>query len=119
MGADPREARIQEEVRRRLTWAHRERALYLGAPLVVFPALALLPLITFWVVAPRFAHARPLGLALVPLLLACITFGMGRLARCLHHEFDLISFLACGSLAVFFVIVLYTGVFLVGLLFLQ
>lgn len=117
MGIDPLENRVAE-LRRQLTWAERERALYLGAPLVVFPALALLPLVAFWVVVPRFAHARPLGLALLPLLLALIAFGMARLARCLHHEFDIISFLACGSLAVFFVIVLYTGVYLAAFLFL-
>lgn len=117
MGTDPLESRVAA-LRRRLTWAERERALYTGAPLVVFPSLALLPVITFWVVAPRFVHARALGLALLPLLLAAIAFGMGRLARCLRHEFDIISFLACGSLVVFFVIVLYTGVFLAGLLFL-
>lgn len=108
-----------EELRRQLSWAQRERALYLGAPLIVFPALAILPIVAFWVVAPRFAGSRPLGMGLLPLLLASIAFGVSRLAHCLRHEFDIISFLACGSLVVFFVIVLYTGIFLVGFLFMS
>lgn len=118
MGTDPLEKRV-EELRRRLTWAERERALYTGAPMVVFPSLAFLPIVAFFVVSPRFAHARPLGFALLPLIVVSVALGLVRLARCLRHEFDIISFLAFVSLMLFLVIVTYTGIFLSAFLFLR
>jgi ABC-type transporter Mla maintaining outer membrane lipid asymmetry permease subunit MlaE len=71
------------------------------------------------VVAPRFAYYRPIGLALLPILVLLIAFGLARIIRCLRHDFDIISFLAFASLLIFFVILIYTGVFLAALLFLR
>ena len=105
------------QLRRRLYWMERERALYAGAPLAVFPALAILPVVALGILAPRFAHARAASAIVLPLLLAAVACGIGRLARCLHHEFDIISFMAAASLMVLLVIVTYTGVFLAALLF--
>lgn len=115
MGNDPLEKRVAE-LRRRLTWAERERALYLGAPLTVFPALAFLPVVALLILSPRFAHARPLGIVLVPLILMCVGSGILRLARCLQHDFDIISFMAGGTLVVLFVILIVSGVFLATVL---
>lgn len=105
------------ELRRRLFWMERERALCIGAPLAVFPALAMLPVAAFGVLSPQFPHARSFGTIALVLLAAAVACGVSRLAQCFRAGFDIISFFAGGSLAVLLFIMTYTGVMLAGLLF--
>ena len=115
VGSDPLQLRMAE-LRRRLYWMERERALCVGAPLAVFPALAILPVIAFCILEPGFPHARTAGLVVLPLLAAAIAYGIGRLSLCLRHPFDIISFFAAGSLVVLLFLMICTGVMLATLL---
>jgi hypothetical protein len=44
-----------------MTWKERERALFIGAPLAIIPALAFLPAVRFLIVEPAIHHARLLA----------------------------------------------------------
>jgi len=99
------------------TWQERESSLLVGAPLVLLPAIAILPTLAFLIVSPRFAHARLLGCVLIPLYGAAEVYGLGRIAFCMRKQFDVISFFAAGVLFVLVVVMTFTGVMMVGLVF--
>ena len=80
-------------------------------------ALALLPVIGFLLVAPRFAHARIVGAVFLGLFAVCEFLGVPRLARCLYGEFDLLGAVAFGALVLLLVILMYTGIFVVSFFF--
>jgi len=92
------------------SWEARETALVWGAPLVLFPALAIAPVTISLLIEPAFAHARVLGCALVPLLIASIAFGLSRLAACFRRDMDVITLLAGGTVVVLIVICMCAGV---------
>lgn len=101
----------------RRTEFERQACLGWGALLTLAPALALLPVIGFLVVAPRFAHARVLGALLLGVIAVCELQGVPRLARCLQGEFDILGALAFGALVLLLVLLMYTGIFLVSFFF--
>jgi hypothetical protein len=80
-------------------WRKREDALVVGAPLVVIPALVLVP-----VIRPAFSHARAIGIALLPVLAASEVVGLNRLALTLRRNFDVLTFFAAGTIFVFWVV---------------
>ena len=93
-------------------WKRREAALVWGAPLVLFPALAFIPVTVSLILQPGFPHARLLGGLLLPLLVTAMACGISRLAFCLHHEFDVLSFFAGGTVVVLIVVSMCAGVVL-------
>ena len=99
---------------RRSSGQQRQRWLAWGALLAVPPALALLPVLGFLVVTPRFLHARALGVVLLAAIAGAEVRGTAWLVRCVRGEFDLSSALAFGVLVILFVILMYTGIFLAG-----
>ncbi len=102
---------------RRTELEQRLASLRWGALLTLAPALALLPVIGFLLVAPKFSHARILGSVLLLLIAVCEFKGVPRLARCLQGEFDILGALAFGTLILLLVLLMYTGIFLVSLFF--
>ncbi len=102
---------------RRDDWQQRQHNLAGGALLTLVPALALLPVIGFMLVAPRFPHARSVGAVVLALLAVCEVLGVPRLARCLYGEFDLLGALAFAALVLLLVILMYTGIFVVSFFF--
>ncbi len=102
---------------RRSSWQRRQSSLGWGALLSLPAALALLPTVALLVVTPRFAHARPLGVFLLAGIAVSEAKGIARLARTLRAPFDLLSALAFGALVLLFVILMYTGIFLVSFFF--
>lgn len=98
-------------------WRKREDALLWGAPLVLLPALALVPTVLFFIVEPVFSHARWLGIPLLAAFGLAMAVGIGKLAYCLRHPFDVISFLAAGTLMILIVVSMVCGVMLAAIAF--
>jgi len=101
----------------RALWRERENSLLIGSPLVLLGAIAILPTLAYLIVTPSFAHARAIGCTLIPVYAIAEIVGLGKLAFCLRRQFDVISFFAVGTIIVFLVIALFTGVFMVGFIF--
>ena len=99
------------------TAREREDALVWGAPLVVFPALALVPVAIAFLVTPVFPHARLAGLVLVYLIAMAEISGLTRLSSCFGDEFDVLSLLAGGVVVLLLVIAMCGGVLLALILF--
>jgi hypothetical protein len=93
-------------------WRARETALVWGVPLVLFAALAVIPVAVSLLLYPCFPHARVVGFALLSVIAACEIFGLGRLAFALTGDFDLLSLIAGGTAVVLVVIAMCTGVLL-------
>jgi hypothetical protein len=93
-------------------WRQREDALVWGAPLVVIPALAFVPLLVSFLFDPAFHHARVVGVILLPLLAIAEVSGLSRIARCFAREFDVLSVLAGGVVVILVVIAMCSGVML-------
>ncbi len=102
---------------RRTDWQQRQHSLVWGALLTLIPALALLPVIGFLLVSPRFPHTRPLGAVVLGICAVCEFLGVPRLARCLYGDFDLLGALAFAALVLLLVILMYTGIFVVSFFF--
>ena len=94
------------------TSRERESALIWGAPMVLFSALAFVPVVVSLVLEPVFPHARVLGAMLVPVLGGAMAFGLARLARCFRRDFDVITFFAGGTMIALVVIAMCAGVIL-------
>jgi hypothetical protein len=94
------------------SWRHRETALVWGVPLVLFPALAVVPVAVSLLIYPSFTHARIVGLALLPVIAACEIKGIASITFSLSDEFDLLSVIAGGAVVVLVVIAMCTGVLL-------
>ena len=93
-------------------WRFREDALVIGAPLVVIPALGFVPITISLLLDPAFHHARVLGLVLLPLFFVCEFAGLSRLAQCFRHDFDVLTPFAAGTVIIFWVIAVCSGVLL-------
>jgi len=94
------------------TWREREAALIWGVPMVLFSALAFVPVMVSLILEPLFPHARVLGSVLLPGIGAAMVFGLSRLARCFRHDFDVITLFAGGTMVVLVVISMCSGVIL-------
>lgn len=93
-------------------WRLREDALVVGAPLLIIPALAIVPITISLLIDPAFPHARLLGILLVPIFYLCEFAGLSRLAHCLRRDFDVLTLFAAGIVIVFWVIAACSGVLL-------
>jgi hypothetical protein len=93
-------------------WRDRELALILGAPMVLFPALSIAPVTVSFMLEPFIAHGRLLGLAIIPLLGASLTYGLSQLASCFRSDMDVITFFAGGTVVVLVVICMCSGIIL-------
>ncbi len=93
-------------------WRKREDALVVGAPLVVIPALVLVPVAISLLIRPAFSHARAIGIALLPVLAASEVVGLNRLALTLRRNFDVLTFFAAGTIFVFWVVMACAGTLL-------
>ena len=91
-------------------WRQRESALVWGTPMILFPALAYVPVTVSLFLAPFFPHARILGCVLVPLLAASICSGLSRIALCFSGDFDVLSLFAGATMIVFVVIAMAAGI---------
>ena len=80
--------------------------------MVLFPALALMPVTISLCLQPFFPHARLLGCVLMPFLVACIASGLSRLAECFRRDMDVISLFAGGTVVVLVVIAMTSGIIL-------
>ena len=94
------------------TWREREAALIWGVPMVLFSALAFVPVVVSLILVPCFSHARVLGVVLVPIIGSTMAFGLARLALCFRRDFDVITFFAGGTMVVLVVICMCAGVIL-------
>ncbi len=91
----------------------RERAFLMGAPLAIFPALALLPIVMFLIVFPRVPHGRPVGYCLLPVCVLAGGAGLWKLALgAVQKPWGLFNALSFGVLMILLVIAGYTGLFL-------
>jgi hypothetical protein len=81
-------------------------------PLVLFPALAVVPVAVSLLIYPGFPHARLVGVALLPVIAACEIKGIASITYSLSDEFDLLSVIAGGAVVVLVVIAMCTGVLL-------
>jgi hypothetical protein len=96
-----------------MDWRRRERLFYGGAPLAIFPALALLPAFVFLVFSPRVPHATVWAVIVFPLIAVAEFFGLYKLARGSgERPFSLLTMLSFGVMLVLVVIVTYTGILL-------
>jgi hypothetical protein len=93
-------------------WRLREDALIIVAPLVVVPALAVVPIIVSLLVDPGFRHARLVGLLLLPVFFLSELTGLTRLALVVRREFDVLTFFAAGIVVVFWVVAVCSGILL-------
>ncbi len=93
-------------------WRLREDALVVGAPLLIIPALAIVPITISLLIDPAFPHARLLGILLVPIFYLCEFAGLTRLAHCFRRDFDVLTLFAAGIVIVFWVIAVCSGVLL-------
>ena len=98
-------------------WRRRERWLYWGAPMALLPAIALLPVLAFFIYKPVVPWAQPVGYAMLPLIGVCGILGAVRLGWCLRAKFDVISAFAASAIVLLMVVMIYTGVFAAALLF--
>ena len=90
-------------------WRQREDALVWGAPLVIVPALSIVPVTISLLVQPAFQHARIAG-AMVVLLAVWSEFaGFEKLASVFRGDFDVLSFFAAGVMLTYFVILCCSG----------
>ena len=101
----------------RITWQEREHSLIIAAPLVLFPAFAVLPTVAFLIYFPAFDYARVLGLILLAVYGAAEVAGIRKLAKCVALDFDVISLFAWGTVFVLLVVAACVGVLMVGLVF--
>ncbi len=93
-------------------WRRREDALVFGAPLVVVPALAIVPIAVSLLVDPAFRHARILGLVLLPVFFVAELAGLSLLSTTMRRDFDVLTFFAAGTVVIFWVIAVCSGVLL-------
>jgi hypothetical protein len=93
-------------------WRLREDALVIGAPLVVVPALAYVPVTISLLIDPAFPYARLLGVLLLPVFFWCEFAGLSRLAHCFRSDFDVLTLLAAGMVIILWVIAVCSGVLL-------
>jgi hypothetical protein len=93
-------------------WRLREDALVIGAPLLIIPSLAIVPITLSLLIDPAFAYARMLGMLLVPVFFFCEFAGLSRLALVLRREFDVLTLFAAGIVVIFWVIAVCSGVLL-------
>jgi len=96
----------------RPAWRNRESALLWGVPMVLFSALAFIPVAVSLILEPAFPHARIVGFALLPVLGFTLTYGISRLAMCFRRDFDVLSLFAGGTVVVLLVICVCAGVIL-------
>ena len=94
------------------SWRKRESDLVWGAPMVLFPALAIAPVTISLLLQPAFSHARVLGCLLMPLIGASIFYGLSRLASCFRRDLDVLTLFAGGTVIVLMVIAMATGIML-------
>jgi len=80
--------------------------------MVLFSALAFVPVSVSLILDPLFPHARVLGSVLVPVIGGAMTFGLARLAYCFRRDFDVITLFAGGTMVVLVVICMCAGVIL-------
>lgn len=97
-------------------WREREDALLIGAPLLVIPALAYIPITISLFLVPAFAHARALGVLLIPPFFLSQFVGLSRLALTLRREFDVLTLFAMGTVILFWVTAVCSGVLLATVL---
>jgi hypothetical protein len=97
-------------------WRQRESDLIWGTPLVLFPALAIVPVTVSLLIDPFFHHARILGVALIPILGLSMAVGLSRLAACFRRDFDVITLFAGGIVVVLIVICMGAGVVLASVI---
>lgn len=91
----------------------RERALLIGAPLAIIPALCVLPAIVFLIIVPRVAHARVWALIALPACALTGSFGLWKLAiGAVQKPWGIFNVLSVGALLVLLIIASYTGLFL-------
>ena len=96
-----------------MTAKERERALMIGAPLAIVPALVFLPTVIFLIIFPRVAHGRAIGILSMPICLLTGGCGLWKLATgVVQKPWGLFNFLNVGMLLVLVVIAAYTGLFL-------
>ena len=96
-----------------MTLKERERAFMIGAPLAIVPALIFLPAVTFLIVFPRVAHARAIGLFVLPVCALAGSFGLWKLASgAVQKPWGIFNVLSFGALLILLVIAGYTGLFL-------
>lgn len=93
-------------------WHERETALVWGTPMVLFPALAFIPVSVSMILEPAFAHARVLGCVVLPFLAAAMASGVSKLAVCFRRDFDVLSLFAGGTIIALVVISMCAGVIL-------
>jgi hypothetical protein len=93
-------------------WRQREDALVIGAPLLVIPALAYVPITISLLLNPAFRHARFLGVLVIPVFFLSEFTGLFRLALALRRDFDVLTLFAVGTVIVFWVITVCSGVLL-------
>ena len=93
-------------------WRRREDALVFGAPLVVLPALAIVPIIVSFLIDPAFPHARLVGVMLVPLSFLAESLGLSRLGLTLESEFDVLTLFGAATALLFWVIAVCSGILL-------
>lgn len=95
------------------TARERERALLIGAPLALIPALGFLPAVTFLVVFPRVAHGRLIGSILLPICALLGGIGLWNIAiGTVERPWGIFNILNVGALMLVMVIAGYTGLFL-------
>ena len=96
-----------------MSFARRERAFLIGAPLAIIPALSFLPAIIFLVVFPRVPHGRMIGACVLPLCALAGSAGLWKLAMgAVEKPWGLFNVLSFGALMILLVIAAYTGLFL-------
>lgn len=96
-----------------MTSRDRERALLIGAPLAILPALILLPTVMFLIVFPQVSHGRMIGLLLLPPCLFAGSAGLWKLAvGAIEKPWGIFNVLSFSALLILLVISGYTGLFL-------
>ena len=93
-------------------WRQREDALVVGGPLIVLPALGIVPVTISLFVDPAFRYGRAVGVLLLPVLFACEWVGLLRVASIFRHDLDVLTFFAAGLVIVFWVVLVCSGVLL-------
>jgi hypothetical protein len=97
-------------------WKHRQRLVFIGAPLAIVPALAFLPTLAYLVITPTLQHSSMLAAILFATFGVSEALGLMRLVRCcVTRPFDLITMFAFSALLVVLVIATYTGLFLAAI----
>jgi hypothetical protein len=104
------------EASHRPAWHQRESDLLWGAPLTLFPALAVVPVTVSLFLDPFFPHARVAGLIAVLLMAISAVAGLSRLASCFRRDFDVITFFAAGTVIVLIVVCMSSGIVLASVL---